>query len=64
TAISHTVHGNFSRTKTRVVFSACNTTLQLLKVGPSSGRVSLLLASDIFGVIHLLAAFRLPGTSK
>ncbi|KAI8608941.1 CPSF A subunit region-domain-containing protein [Chytriomyces sp. MP71] len=64
TGISHAVLGNFSGTKTQEVFVARNTSLELLKVDPTSGRVSLLLASDVFGVIRSLAAFRLTGASK
>ncbi|EPT04569.1 hypothetical protein FOMPIDRAFT_95487 [Fomitopsis schrenkii] len=64
TAITHAVAGNFSGSRQQEIVVARGTRLELLRPDAQSGKVSTVIASDVFGSIRSLAAFRLTGGTK
>ncbi|KAI0916430.1 pre-mRNA-splicing factor rse1 [Taiwanofungus camphoratus] len=64
TAITHAVAGNFSGSRQQEIIASRGTRLELLRPDVQSGKVSTVVASDVFGSIRSLAAFRLTGGTK
>ncbi|XP_057291635.1 splicing factor 3B subunit 3-like [Hydractinia symbiolongicarpus] len=63
-AIYNAVHGNFSGTKLQEIAVSRGKVLELLRPDPNTGKVHPLFATEIFGVIRDLMAFRLTGGTK
>ncbi|KAI0349483.1 hypothetical protein OH77DRAFT_1594212 [Trametes cingulata] len=64
TAITDAIVGNFSCTRQQEVLVSRGTRLELLRVDPHTGKLSTVVASDVFGSVRSLAAFRLAGDLK
>ncbi|GBE80630.1 CPSF A subunit region-domain-containing protein [Sparassis latifolia] len=64
TAITHAIAGNFSGSRQQEIIVSRGTRLELLRPDVQSGKVSTVVASDVFGSIRSLAAFRLTGGTK
>ena len=64
TAITHAAAGNFSGSRTQEIIVSRGTRLELLRPDVQSGKVSTVVATDVFGSIRSLAAFRLTGGTK
>ncbi|KAI0744105.1 CPSF A subunit region-domain-containing protein [Daedaleopsis nitida] len=64
TAITHAVAGNFSGSRTQEIVVSRGTRLELLRPDVQSGKVATVIATDVFGSIRSLAAFRLTGGTK
>lgn len=64
TAIAHAVAGNFSGSRTQEIVVSRGTRLELLRPDVQSGKVATVIATDVFGSIRSLAAFRLTGGTK
>ncbi|CCL98671.1 uncharacterized protein FIBRA_00673 [Fibroporia radiculosa] len=64
TAITHAIAGNFSGSRQQEIIVSRGTRLELLRPDVQSGKVSTVIASDVFGSIRSLAAFRLTGGTK
>ncbi|OSD06959.1 hypothetical protein PYCCODRAFT_1474347 [Trametes coccinea BRFM310] len=64
TAITHAVAGNFSGSRTQEIIVSRGTRLELLRPDVQSGKVFTVIATDVFGSIRSLAAFRLTGGTK
>lgn len=63
-AIYTAVHGNFSGTKLQEIAVSRGKVLELLKPDPNTGKVHPLFATEVFGVIRDMMAFRLTGGTK
>ncbi|XP_065676216.1 splicing factor 3B subunit 3 isoform X2 [Hydra vulgaris] len=63
-AIYNAVHGNFSGTKLQEIAVSRGKVLELLRPDPNTGKVHPLFATEVFGVIRDLMAFRLTGGTK
>jgi splicing factor 3B subunit 3 len=64
TAVTHAVHGNFSGTKSQEILLARGKVLELVRPDPNTGKVHTLMATEIFGIIRSVMAFRLTGGTK
>ena len=64
TAITHAVAGNFSGSRQQEIIVSRGTRLELLRPDVQSGKVNTVIATDVFGSIRSLAAFRLTGGTK
>ncbi|KAH9839239.1 CPSF A subunit region-domain-containing protein [Rhodofomes roseus] len=64
TAITHAAAGNFSGSRQQEIVVSRGTRLELLRPDVQSGKVSTVIATDVFGSIRSLAAFRLTGGTK
>ncbi|OBZ70629.1 Pre-mRNA-splicing factor RSE1 [Grifola frondosa] len=64
TAITHAIAGNFSGSRQQEIIVSRGTRLELLRPDVQSGKVLTVIASDVFGCIRSLAAFRLTGGTK
>ncbi|KZT10782.1 uncharacterized protein LAESUDRAFT_747419 [Laetiporus sulphureus 93-53] len=64
TAITHAIAGNFSGSRQQEIIVSRGTRLELLRPDVQSGKISTVIASDVFGSIRSLAAFRLTGGTK
>lgn len=64
TAITQAVVGNFSGARQQEIIVSRGTRLELLRPDVQTGKVSTVIASDVFGSIRSLAAFRLTGGTK
>jgi splicing factor 3B subunit 3 len=64
TAIVHAVVGNFSGARQQEIIVSHGTRLQLLRPDVQAGKLSTVVATDIFGSIRSLASFRLTGGTK
>ncbi|KAI9090485.1 CPSF A subunit region-domain-containing protein [Phlyctochytrium arcticum] len=64
TAITQAIIGNFAGTKQQEVLVARNSSLELLRPDPSTGKVLSLLTHNVFGLIRSIQPFRLTGASK
>lgn len=56
--------GNFSGTRQQEIIVSRGTRLELLRPDTQTGKISTVLANDVFGSIRSLAAFRLTGGTK
>ena len=63
-AITHAVVGNFSGARQQELVLSRGTRLELARLDSQTGKLSTVIASDVFGSIRSLAAFRLTGGSK
>ncbi|KZS98614.1 hypothetical protein SISNIDRAFT_515078 [Sistotremastrum niveocremeum HHB9708] len=64
TAVTHSVVGNFSGARQQELIVSHGTRLELLRVDGQTGKISVVLATDVFGSIRSLASFRLTGGTK
>ncbi|KAI9057487.1 hypothetical protein FKP32DRAFT_1615311 [Trametes sanguinea] len=64
TAITHAVVGNFSGARQQELLLSRGTRLELARLDFQTGKLSTVIASDVFGSIRSLAAFQLTGGSK
>ncbi|KIP06506.1 hypothetical protein PHLGIDRAFT_128225 [Phlebiopsis gigantea 11061_1 CR5-6] len=64
TAITQAIVGNFSGARQQEIIVARGTRLELLRPDVQTGKVSTVIASDVFGSIRSLTAFRLTGGTK
>ena len=64
TAATQAIVGNFSGARTQEIIVARGTRLELLRPDVQTGKLSTVIASDVFGSIRSLAAFRLTGSTK
>ncbi|KAL1922827.1 uncharacterized protein VTP21DRAFT_9203 [Calcarisporiella thermophila] len=63
-AISQAILGNFSGTKQQEIIVSHQSSLELLRPDPNTGKVHHVLAHEVFGIIRSLSPFRLTGGSK
>jgi splicing factor 3B subunit 3 len=64
TAGSHAIVGNFSGARQQEIIVSHGTRLELLRPDVQTGKISTVVATDVFGSIRSLSAFRLTGGSK
>lgn len=64
TAITQAIVGNFSGARQQEIIVSRGTRIELLQPDVQTGKVSTVVASDVFGSIRSLAAFRLTGGTK
>lgn len=64
TGITQAVHGNFCGTKQQEIAVAKGKVLELWKHDPSTGKMYTMYATDVFGIIRSVMAFRLTGGNK
>lgn len=64
TAVSQAIVGNFSGARQQEIIVSHGTRLELLRPDVQTGKVSTVIATDVFGSIRSLAAFRLTGGTK
>ncbi|KAF9237558.1 CPSF A subunit region-domain-containing protein [Melanogaster broomeanus] len=64
TAATQAIVGNFSGARTQEIIVSHGTRLELLRPDVQTGKLSTVIASDVFGSIRSLAAFRLTGSTK
>jgi len=58
------VVGNFSGARQQEIIVSHGTRLELLRPDPQTGKVATVIATDVFGSIRSMAAFRLTGGTK
>ncbi|KAF9016376.1 hypothetical protein BDZ89DRAFT_1166289 [Hymenopellis radicata] len=63
-ATTQAIVGNFSGARQQEIIVSHGTRLELLRPDPQTGKVSTVIATDVFGSIRSLAAFRLTGGTK
>ncbi|KAJ8076333.1 pre-mRNA-splicing factor rse1 [Marasmius tenuissimus] len=64
TAITQCIVGNFTGARQQEIIVSHGTRLELLRPDPSTGKNATVLATDVFGSVRSLAAFRLTGGTK
>lgn len=64
TAITHAIVGNFSGARQQEIIVSHGTRLELLRPDVQTGKLSTVVATDVFGSIRSLASFRLTGGTK
>lgn len=64
TAITQAIVGNFSGAIQQEIIVSHGTRLELLRPDVQTGKISTVIATDVFGSIRSLAAFRLTGGTK
>ncbi|KAF8639781.1 hypothetical protein AX17_001041 [Amanita inopinata Kibby_2008] len=64
TSITHVIAGNFSGARQQEIIVSHGTRLELLRPDVQTGKISTVIAIDVFGSIRSLAAFRLTGGTK
>jgi splicing factor 3B subunit 3 len=64
TAVTQAIVGNFSGARQQEIIVSRGTRLELLRPDASTGKISTVIANDVFGSIRSLAAFRLTGGTK
>ncbi|TFK67363.1 hypothetical protein BDN72DRAFT_798974 [Pluteus cervinus] len=64
TATSQAIVGNFSGAREQEIIISHGTRLELLRADKNTGKLSTVIASDVFGQIRSLASFRLTGGTK
>ncbi|KAF5328613.1 hypothetical protein D9619_011578 [Psilocybe cf. subviscida] len=64
TATTQAIVGNFSGARQQEIIVSHGTRLELLRPDPQTGKVATVIATDVFGSIRSLAAFRLTGGTK
>jgi splicing factor 3B subunit 3 len=64
TSATHAIVGNFSGARQQEIIVSRGTRLELLRPDVTTGKVSTVIAEDVFGSIRSLSAFRLTGGSK
>ncbi|KAH7913267.1 CPSF A subunit region-domain-containing protein [Hygrophoropsis aurantiaca] len=63
-AVTQAIVGNFSGARQQEIIVSHGTRLELLRPDVQTGKLSTVIASDVFGSIRSLAAFRLTGSTK
>jgi hypothetical protein len=64
TASTQAIVGNFSGARQQEIIVSHGTRLELLRPDVQTGKISTVIATDVFGSIRSLAAFRLTGGTK
>lgn len=64
TAITQAIVGNFSGAREQEIIISHGTRLELLRADKTTGKLSTVIATDVFGAIRSLAGFRLTGGTK
>jgi len=64
TAITQAIVGNFSGVRQQEIIVSRGSRLELLKPDVQTGKITTVLAQDVFGSIRSLAPFRLTGGTK
>ncbi|KAJ7824665.1 mono-functional DNA-alkylating methyl methanesulfonate N-term-domain-containing protein [Mycena olivaceomarginata] len=64
TATPQAIVGNFSGARQQEIITSHGTRLELLRPDPQTGKMATVIATDVFGSIRSLAAFRLTGGTK
>ena len=66
TAITHAILGQFigAGSKEQQILTASGSRLTLHRPEPTAGKISTILAHDVFGIIRTISAFRLAGSGK
>ena len=64
TAVTQAVVGNFSGARQQEIVVSHGTRLELLRPDVQTGKMSTVVATDAYGSIRSLAAFRLTGGNK
>jgi len=64
TASLQAIVGNFSGARQQEIIISHGTRLQLLRPDVQTGKLSTIIATDVFGSIRSLATFRLTGGTK
>ncbi|KAF8070070.1 CPSF A subunit region-domain-containing protein [Lyophyllum atratum] len=64
TAVTQAIVGNFSGARQQEIIISHGTRLELLRPDVQTGKMSTVIATDVFGSIRSLAAFRLTGGTK
>lgn len=64
TAVTQAIVGNFSGARQQEIIVSHGTRLELLRPDVQTGKMSTVIAADVFGSIRSLAAFRLTGGTK
>ncbi|KAF8631249.1 hypothetical protein AX15_002576 [Amanita polypyramis BW_CC] len=64
TAIAHAIVGNFSGARQQEIIVSHGTRLELLRPDVQTGKLSTVVATDVFSSVRSLAAFRLTGGTK
>ncbi|KAF8907837.1 CPSF A subunit region-domain-containing protein [Gymnopilus junonius] len=64
TAITQAIVGNFSGARQQEIIVSHGTRLELLRPDAQTGKISTVIATDVFGSIRSLASFRLTGGTK
>jgi hypothetical protein len=64
TAAPHSIVGNFSGARQQEIIVSHGTRLELLRPDFQTGKVVTVVATDVFGSIRSLVAFRLTGGNK
>ncbi|KAF8580455.1 hypothetical protein K439DRAFT_1654330 [Ramaria rubella] len=64
TAVTQAIVGNFSGVRQQEIIISRGTRLELLRPDVQTGKITTVLAHDVFGSIRALAAFRLTGGTK
>ena len=63
-AVTHAIVSNFSGARQQEIIVSRGTRLELLRPDVQTGKISTVLANDVFGSIRSLAAFRLTDGTK
>lgn len=63
-SVTQAIVGNFSGARQQEIILSYGTRLELLRPDPQTGKVSTVIATDVFGSIRSLVAFRLTGGTK
>jgi splicing factor 3B subunit 3 len=64
TATTQAIVGNFSGARQQEIIISHGTRLELLRPDVQTGKMATVIATDVFGSIRSLAAFRLTGGTK
>jgi splicing factor 3B subunit 3 len=64
TAATQAIVGNFSGARQQEIILSHGTRLELLRPDVQTGKIATVIATDVFGSIRSLAAFRLTGGTK
>lgn len=63
-SITQAILGQFAGTKEQQIITASGSQLTLHRPDPTQGKISTVLAQDVFGIIRTIAPFRLAGSTK
>ena len=63
-SITQAILGQFAGTKEQQIVTASGSRLTIHRPDPAQGKITTILAQDLFGIIRTLAAFRLAGSNK
>jgi len=63
-SITQAILGSFAGTKEQQIITVSGGRLTLHRPDPQQGKVTPVLAHDVFGIIRSIAAFRITGSNK